>query len=196
MTNYLAYQNARAFAENGVPVFPDGPLWGRGFEERATTDLATLDQIHEIDPAANWRIRCGRESGLLVLDCRRSADLWYLRRVLGPLEGATWKSGRPSGGVHRWFRMDTDDPDLELGRYLCGGKGVLKTSAPIPGSIHKSGERYRWHDGFAPGEIEIGRLPERWLDRLPKAGGIEVTLYPEFTGGGGGDDYDPYYSSF
>jgi Bifunctional DNA primase/polymerase, N-terminal len=190
MTNLLAYQNARAFAENGVPVFPDGPLWGHGFQNHATADLQTLEMIHAIDPGANWRIRLGRESGLLVLDCPRRDDFWHVRKILGPLDGPTWKSGRPTGGLHRWFATDSNDADCELGKYLFGTKAVLKASAPIPGSIHKKGERYRWYDGFAPGEIEIGRLPERWLDLLPKVGGIEITLRPEFTAGGGGDVYD------
>lgn len=41
-----------------------------------------------------------------------------------------------------------------------GGFGVL------PPSNHRSGGRYRWKDGLAPGAVGIAALPPAWLDAL------------------------------
>ena len=191
MSNLLAFQNARSFAEKGFHVFPDGKLWGHGFQDHATADLETLDLIHKLDESANWRIRAGRDYGILILDCPRARHFHDLIAALGPLP-LTPMSGRPTSGTHRWFLTDSNDPDCELSQRLFDTHALLKTSAPIPGSIHRAtGERYRWRDDFSPNDLEFARLPERWLDLLPKTGGIEVTLRPEFTGGGAYNTYSP-----
>jgi Bifunctional DNA primase/polymerase, N-terminal len=178
-----AYQNARTLAQEfGIKVFPSGPVWTHAARDLATSDLATLEAIHAVDPECGWRARCSAEDGLIVLDTPRYSDFQELTAELGALP-VTWMSGRPSGSIHRWFAADARDPDLRWGHCLFATRAFFKQSVAVPGTRHARGEVYDWC-GFQPKQCSLQRLPDEWLWGVPhatgSAGGIEITPHWEW----------------
>jgi hypothetical protein len=108
-----------------------------------------------------------------ILDCdgeQGRTDLAKLQCELGPLP-KTWsvETGRVGGGTHFWFRATDGCEDLRTIAHVFGRALDVRGArghCVLPGSIHKSGIRYRW--GFAPDECELAELPEAWREALPK----------------------------
>lgn len=161
------FLNAMALAREGLPVFPSSRIFGPGAEDIATCDPAMLDSMNFIDPKAVWMVKCGAEFGLLALDTPRARDLEHLVADFGHFP-PTLAVTRQNGGTVRWFACDPD-ADIELGVRLANTHAKFRISAVVPGSEHpKSRERYEILGGGAldPGCME--RLPQAWIEALPK----------------------------
>jgi hypothetical protein len=146
------------------PTMPDWP-------NRATSDPDLIQCWDGHWPAMNWGVLTGRDGGVLVLDAdgeRGIADLARLEAEHGALDTWRVRSGR---GEHVWLRLPPGEDDVRNQQPLAGTRVDLRGfhgQAVIPGSLHKSGRRYEWLPGCAPGEIELQTCPPEWWAWLPK----------------------------
>lgn len=149
--------------------------WMQGWPSRATSDAALMLRWDGHWPAMNWGVLCGRDGGVFVLDAdgpHGIADLVRLETEFGPLP-PTWRvrSGRVDAGEHVWLRLPPGEDDLKNQQPLSGLKIDVRGwhgQTVIPGSLHKSGRRYEWLPGCAPGEVELATCPPAWWAWLPK----------------------------
>jgi hypothetical protein len=136
----------------------------------------------------SWSVLTGRANGLVVLDIdgeRGRADLARLETELGPLP-TTWRvnSGRVDGGEHVWLQIPTGEDDARNQQPLPGFKIDVRGwhgHVIVPGSKHKSGNRYRWVEGCAPDECELATCPEAWWSFLPKKETASTVKQPRST---------------
>ncbi|WP_309645686.1 bifunctional DNA primase/polymerase [Phenylobacterium sp.] len=141
-------------------------------------DLATTDP----EIIADWTHRrtggwamtnlsalTGRASGVWVLDLDGDlgfASLAQLEAEHGALP-PTWRTQSGSGhGRHYWFAHPDDGPEVR------GSQGGMAAGVDVrgfhghillPGSLHRSGGRYQWEEGFAPDQVPLAAAPEAWL---------------------------------
>lgn len=136
--------------------------------------------------------------GLLVLDIDQKADssgkngydsLEELMRGKPPLP-PTLISETGGQGQHYFFRAPAG-ASLRNRAGLLPGMDIRATGGytVIPGSSHASGSRYRWADGFGPGEVPLADAPEWLVDAVTrkqpasaensKAGRINAQEIPE-----------------
>jgi hypothetical protein len=175
----LPFVQAINLAERGFRLYPaHGETAAKGLKEAATSDIETLRACYRIDPSDDWRVRCGRDDALYVIDFPRDQDHVWCEKEFGPLP-STWLVTRPSGGTQHWFRTSSGDSNLKPVVSLLGSRAAVKASAPVPGSVHrKSKEKFSWVPGYAPGQCDLARLPRPWLMRLPKFGDVSITATP------------------
>lgn len=140
---------ALAWADAGFPVFPCRPdkrPLVKGWQNRATTDAATIRRWWRKHPDAMPGLPMGSRSGLAVLDLDRknSKDGVAALRAMG-LDPATLSpltAETPSGGLHAYFRwpegMGNSAAGLPPGCDVRGEGGFVIA----PGSIGPKG-RYR-----------------------------------------------------
>lgn len=156
--------------------------WRKGWTCNATSDTKLIETWDGHWPAMNWGVLCGREGGVFVLDAdglRGVADLARLEAELGPLP-PTWRvrSGRADAGEHVWLAPPPGADDVRNQQPLPGYKVDVRGwhgQTVIPGSLHKSGRRYEWLPGCAPGEIELAVCPDAWWAWLPKKEAAPLT---------------------
>lgn len=143
----------------------------KGWPGLATSDRAQIDRWASAFSGCNWGGTTGKTAGRIIIevDPRAGGDegLEALERELGPLpETRTYRSG--SGGVHYIFAYPAEldyvintagnvGPHEALGVDVRGdgGYGVL------PGSLHKSGNRYELVE-----DLPLAELPAAWRDAL------------------------------
>jgi hypothetical protein len=131
-------------------------------------------------PEANAGCATGELSGFVVVDLDGELAMREAER-LGYGEGPWAYTGRV-GGRHLYFRYRDDAPTIfaQTGGIDFRGQGGYVL---LPGSLHHSGNRYRWGD--RPGaDLPLPPLPA-WIDEMAKR--------PAFSadgGGGGGASLD------
>jgi hypothetical protein len=146
-----------------------------GWQHKASAEAETIVRWQATLQPACWSIFTGRENGIDLLDidgAQGRADFAQLESEYGELP-KTWKveSGRAGGGTHLWFRAPPEADDLRTVAHVLGCAIDVRGwhgHAVLPGSKHRSGNRYRWADGCAPDECELAELPPAWRDALPK----------------------------
>jgi hypothetical protein len=161
-TAVSAQHEALSYARLGWRVVPlisgtKHPATGHGWHD-ATSDAA---RIRRWSWTGGVAIAC-EASGLLALDIdsRHGGDeeLHDLERRLGALP-QTVSCVTGGGGAHFYFQL----PAVRVRSSL--GPGVeIKTRGYViaPPTVHaETGRRYEW-DAF-PGEVDVARLPARWL---------------------------------
>jgi hypothetical protein len=172
---------AVALAARGFRVMPSNrkkiPML-KGWPELASVDPAQLVRWqHQLQPPC-WSLLCDR---VIVLDRdgpKGSGSVADLESTLGPLP-QTWRvnSGRAGGGEHIWLRPPdgrTDDlrnqQPLKVDGTTYKGLDVRGWHGHVvlPGSKHKSGNRYRWADGCSPDDCALAECPALWWAFLPK----------------------------
>lgn len=174
----LLHQAARAYATNGVAIFPcrprdKRPLTAHGFKD-ATVDLDQIDRWWQATPDANIGIALGANH-MFALDVdgpTGRAALDQLETTYQPLPD-TYQviTGRTEGsGRHHIFRQPDGPPigNRQIGDHLeTRGDGGYVVAAP---SVHPSGRSYeaagRWSDIVdAPGWlIHLARTPQPTVD--------------------------------
>lgn len=142
---------------------PIGSLVPQGCNN-ASSDPRDVEQWWAVYPDANIGIATGDVSGVLVLDVdlEGTDTLANLERLYGDL-GPTWSVATGSGGMHLWFRMPNVDirnsaSAIGPGLDVRGNGGYVVA----PPSIHLSGNRYRWAEGWHPTKVDLAEVPE-WL---------------------------------
>ena len=118
------------------------------------------------------------------LDVRESGSfrdsLPALEEALGVLP-PTWTVITPSGGEHRFYRAPDDLPKLrkDVADFV---EIKVNATAPLPPSVHHSGDQYAWKPGCAPWQIELAELPPEWIEfasaRVRERGDPRVSRSP------------------
>lgn len=157
-------------AARGWHVFPlNGkvPATEHGLHD-ATADRPQILRWWRAEPDAGIGIRCGRESGLVVLDIDpdHGGDdaLHELEREHGALP-ETIEALTGGGGRHVYFRHPGGEIKNSVGKLGPGldirGDGGYVVAAP---SRHPSGRRYAWEVDHHPDDLPAGDLPAWLLD--------------------------------
>ncbi len=146
-----------------IPVGKDKrPLlaW-KEFQER----VSTIDEIKlwfSTWPDANIAVVTGPISGIVVLDI----DAKHNRSIKEFQIPPTIISKTGGGGSHVFFKYpgklvpNSNGSLLGVGVDIKGDAGY----AILPPSSHASGNNYAWQELCAPGEMELGEIPE-WLSK-------------------------------
>src|SRR5262249_12496935 len=130
--------------------------------EDATTDEKQINKWWAEKPDANIGIPMGRVSGMIALDIdfRHGGDksLRQIERAYGPLPD-TPRARTGSGGLHYLFRhpggrIKNSQGSIARGIDARGDGGFIV----VPGSLHASGERYRWE--LSLDDVELAPIPK------------------------------------
>lgn len=147
-----------------VAVNGKQPTW-KDWQNSAATSLEDLAQKPTAG-ATGAALLCGSKSGIYCLDIDPRNDgfagLQKLEEVCGPLpETVTVETG--GGGLHFYFRSSES---LKKRQSLFPGVDFQGESSlvVIPGSIHPSGNPYKFKDGLGLGQVEIADLPQAIVD--------------------------------
>jgi bifunctional DNA primase/polymerase-like protein/primase-like protein/AAA domain-containing protein len=137
------------------------PLTPHGVKD-ATKDEITIRQWWREFPKANIGIATGKVSNLIVLDVDLPhggmESLHQFENENGPLpEGPVARTG--GGGLHFFFTRSTNTVVNKVG--LLPGIDVRSDGGYVvyPGSIHKSGKRYRWLHNKSPRTVSPPPFP-------------------------------------
>ncbi len=140
------------------------------WEDKASCEPDQIKVWWEKWPGANIGIAAGR-SGLLDVDQDSYKDNFGGVNLLTFDEQKTPTNLSGGGGEHLVYLMPegkaygNETGDLPKGIDIrgCGGQFVA------PPSLHPSGRRYQWEDGFAPWELEPQPLPQKLITILDAA---------------------------
>lgn len=164
------------------------PRAGGWQNSNATTDLQTIAQWIKQYPNANFAIITGVETVVLDLDIRPGkngvAELSLLEAGAGRClpRTVTVLSGSGTGARHLYFKVPSG-----LGQ-LKKPKGTMaidfqrsRQAVIVPGSLHQSGEYYRFAPGLSPAEVEVAELPGWFLELMqaPAASSRTTTVFSD-----------------
>jgi hypothetical protein len=145
--------------------------------ENATTDHATIRRWFALYLFANFAIISGIDSVVLDLDVRPGkngvAEMEQLEATAGQTlpPTITVLSGSGTGAKHVYFAVP---PDLERLQKPKGTKGIdfqrNRQAVILPGSLHESGQYYRFAPGLSPAEVKLAEVPEWLLEMMRKPG--------------------------
>jgi hypothetical protein len=150
--------NPRAYLQPGEKCANPGKCPRIGWT-KSTLDPATIRQWWGWWPTSNIGIDVGK-SGLLVLDRDKyKPEYEELDLSLADTQTITVISG--GGGEQLWYAMGesqyTNSPKgLPTGNDIRGKGGYIVA----PPSLHKSGRRYTFEDGYGVGEVDTLSIPE------------------------------------
>lgn len=164
------------------------PRFGGWQKKHATTDEQAITGLFGEFPKANFAVISGVASVVLDLDIRPAKngvkELEVLEAEAGLQfpETVTVISGSGTGAKHLYFKVPPGVANLQKPK---GTKGIdfqrSRQAVIVPGSLHESGEFYRFAPGLSPAEVELAELPA-WLLELMKRPTAGITnLGAEFT---------------
>lgn len=157
-----------------IPVEPRGkrPVIAWLEYQQRSADAEEARQWFATRRNANVAIVTGKISGLVVLDIDTAHHGEESLRALEREHGAiptTVEAVTGSGGRHFYFShpggLVRNRAGLMRGIDLRGDGGCVVA----PPSVHRSGKRYVWRKGHAPGEAAFAALPP-WLLALVRGG--------------------------
>lgn len=150
-----------------------------GWQDSATYDHAKLEQWYAENPNANFAVVAGFSSVVLDLDVRSAEDGKPAKNgvdSLAQLEAqsghqipptVTVLSGSGSGSKHLYFKTPLGFDLLAKPKGLKDAEfQKFRQAVIVPGSLHESGQYYRFAPGFSPDEIEVADIPEWLLDLM------------------------------
>jgi hypothetical protein len=143
---------------------------GGGWQHKnATSDPATIALWIGQHPQANFAVITGIHTVVLDLDVRPGkdgvAELAALEAKAGQTLPATVTvlTGSGTGAQHRYFKVP---PDLARLQKPKGTTAIdfqrTRQASIVPGSLHESGNFYRFARGLSPDEVEVADLPD-WI---------------------------------
>jgi hypothetical protein len=143
---------------------------GGGWQQKnATSDPATIALWIGQYPHANFAVVTGVDTVVLDLDVRPGkdglAELAALEAKAGQSLPATVTvlSGSGSGGKHLYFKLPQDLARLQKPKGTTAIDFQRNRQAVIvPGSLHESGNFYKFAPGLSPDEVEVADLPD-WI---------------------------------
>jgi putative DNA primase/helicase len=161
-------QNGRCTCQRGPECQRPGkhPI-GKAWQESGLTDPDEVEKAFR--ESHNISVLTGaRYGGLCVLDVDGDAGRASLAELVGKEPLVTLSVVTGSGGAHYYFRAPAGvvipNSTSKLGKGLdIRGEGGQVIAPP---SLHISGQRYRWLESMAAGEVEIALLPSWLVERL------------------------------
>ncbi|OYD06113.1 DUF3987 domain-containing protein [Paludifilum halophilum] len=134
--------------------------------EHATADPDTIQKMWEKNSWANVGVPMGKVNGLFAIDVDGPEGQETLQKWIqehGELP-ATWQVLTGGGGMQLWYRVpkgiEIPNSVKKIGINVdirgTGGQSVA------PGSLHQSGNRYRWAPTRSPEDLKPSAPPE-WL---------------------------------
>jgi hypothetical protein len=164
------------YARRGLHVHPFRPgeklpLLDR-WQERATTDAATIAAWWSRWPDAGVGIVTGAASGIVVVDIdpRHGGDdsLADLERNHGQLP-PTWRALTAGGGLHLY----KCHPGGRMGNRAALWPGIdLRADAGYvvaPPTVLGNGRGYSWEIGHAPHEVVLAEMPPWLIDLIQQS---------------------------
>lgn len=140
------------------------------WESKASSDPEQIRAWWKKWPSANIGIAAGR-SGLLEIDGDKYKDD-YAGDDLLSLDEKVTPTVLSGGGGENWVYLmppgktySNEEGDLPAGINIRGHGGQFVA----PPSLHASGERYRWEEGYSPWDIAPAPLPGKIADILDAA---------------------------
>lgn len=181
-------------AAHGFAVFP---VWGFDVERRcacrsadctspgkhppvrwrdvATRDAAEITRLWRRWPEASIGVATGAPSGVVVIDLDGDQGIRQWDRLCVKIGGhpTTIEAVTGGGGRHLYFARPEHHEIRNSVRRLGPGVDVRSDGGYVlaPPSDHKSGNRYRWARGRAPGQCAALELPYGLL-RLLVSGNV------------------------
>lgn len=160
----------RKRAETGnlplVPCPQPGKLpHTRDWPNVASIDPVEINKWHLRWPLANYSAVTGPGSNVWVLDIDGDLGFASLANILADIDPLppTWMTQSGSGnGAHYWFRRSLGTDIRNSASQIGPGIDVRGYNGHVllPGSLHKSGNRYRFMKGHAPHEVDLAEAPE------------------------------------
>jgi predicted P-loop ATPase len=153
------------------------PITRNGLSDATTS----VDQIR-----AWWRAYPRASVGVVMAPsglCALDVDLYHgdLQKIeaLSKLHGELPQTVVGISGSGEGYHFIFKAPGFPV-RGILGGV-VVRSNAYIivAPSTHKSGKKYAWEDGLAPGEVEVADFPEAWKDALRKTASVGVVGVPD-----------------
>jgi hypothetical protein len=145
------------------------PHAGGWQHKNATSDHATIAVWIGQHPQANFAVITGVDTVVLDLDIRPGKDGVAELAALEAKSGkclpptVTVLSGSGTGAKHLYFKVP---PDLARLQKPTGTTAIdfqrNRQAVIVPGSLHESGNYYRFADGLSPDEVEVADLPD-WI---------------------------------
>lgn len=147
------------------------PITRHGVKD-ATLRRDTISEWFEDVTDRNIGIATGRISNLLVIDVdQRNNGFETLEKAqakLGKLSPTlVVKTG--GGGEHYFYKLPKKKIKKDSSGKLVGpGVDILTDGAFVvaPGSVHLSGETYKWKGGDGQASVRPAKLPKRWIKAL------------------------------
>lgn len=135
---------------------------------QASADVATIHRWWAQWPHANIGVQTGPESRIAVLDVDvykgGDTDLARLEATYGPLP-PTPLVLTGGGGLHYYFRIETDIPSFKPAAAIDFQAGHGKHLVVAPPSRHRSGREYAWEVQAEIADMPLAPLPS-WLAEL------------------------------
>lgn len=144
------------------------PFSGIGIHQ-ATTDTEQIRRWWLQYPLANIALHCG-PSGIIAIDLDSYKEDYTGDDLLTLMDRQTTTSLTGNGGEHLLYRMPATEHfgnrtgQLPSGIDIRGFDGYIV----LPPSLHPTGKRYAWEEGYSPDKMPPQPLPEK-LYRLLKA---------------------------
>lgn len=133
----------------------------KSWAAESTTDRAVVAAWWLAYPGANILVDCGK-SGLLVLDLDKAKPNYddSIEDALSTEDRDTVTVLTPSGGLHLWYTTEGETWPSRVG--AAGGVDVKSFGGYViaPPSLHKSGGRYRFEDGYGLTQVPLRPVPE------------------------------------
>src|SRR3989344_286111 len=162
---------ALGYLKRGWSVFPVGadkrPVinsWAE-YQKRLPSE-EEIKKWFSSPSAKGIAIATGSISGIVVLDIDQGANITSMDLP------DTFKVKTGGGGLHYYFKYPKDkiikNSAGKIGEYIdIRGDGGCIIAPP---SLHQSGNRYEWLEGFSPDKAEIAEIPKWLLDRIELVG--------------------------
>jgi hypothetical protein len=165
----------RSGSECGTPgKHPIEPGW----QISATTDESIIAEWFEDDREPNISVKLGPDSGIIDVEWDDAAGEATAEKLgLKGIDTPTYISSRSE---HRLFAFDPRLPEQAVvkiaGLEIRIGGGRKGAQSVFPPSLHASGVRYRWKEGFAPGDVPVAKIPDSLMTViLNEKGGGELS---------------------
>jgi hypothetical protein len=138
---------------------PFAPLAPNGYKN-ASSDRYRILSWFDRFPWLNYGV-CTEPLPTIDIDPRHNGDKSWRALLQGSSDIVSWRVATGGGGEHIICRL--------AGKPIAGrdlAQGVeLKASGGFivgVGSMHQSGQRYRWQEGCSPHDLDLAPLPD-WL---------------------------------
>lgn len=141
------------------------------WQDRATTDIAQIDDWWRQNPGALVGMICGERSGLLVVDIDAGANKCGEESFAstGLKVPQTVQTRTMSGGRHLLFKYPKGS-NIRNSASTCFGQDVDVRGEGgyviFAGSVLPDGRRYEYVEGLSIEEVDIAPLPDEYLKRL------------------------------